>query len=433
MKRYKESCYNIDIFSDDKNCCLWNSKTGAIIEFESALYKLISSNRFDDAQIIPLIPELLKQGIIVDKNLNEFNELYFRSKQSQLNTSQEHFSLVIAPTLACNYNCEYCFEKKSIRKNIMTPEVMEAIILLLKNRLKRYPTTKKFEVHWFGGEPLLAYDNVVLPLLKEFYSICRQNNIELVSRMTTNGYYLTSEKFNDLVNKYNLASVQITFDGTEKEYCKRKKTQSDSYKRVKKNVFDLSNYIFKNKLNTVVYLRINVDKYNYKSAKNFVDEIKRDRRYKNNIIFYLGRLRDSCHEECSSCYSIDEFEDLNMDFKSFLGEKINLPHAKRLWCSQCGVNCYCIGPLGEIYKCEHDFGVKNCKIGSVFSGLYYNKYFYKFMNMELPKRCKDCKLYPICLGGCQKQRLLSHNNSNCEYTLNHVKEIISQYVIKHKN
>ena len=80
------------------------------------------------------------------------------------------------------------------------------------------------------------------------------------------------------------------------------------------------------------------------------------------------------------------------------------------------MNSLCIGPKGELYKCEHDFGVDEKCIGSITEGIYFSDHFMQYMNQPLPQKCKECKIFPLCLGGCPNARSYSADNSSCEFT-----------------
>ncbi|MEI7788888.1 MAG: SPASM domain-containing protein [Chlorobiaceae bacterium] len=71
---------------------------------------------------------------------------------------------------------------------------------------------------------------------------------------------------------------------------------------------------------------------------------------------------------------------------------------------------YVVAPNGELYKCWKDVGRKSMIAGSVFSSKpddrngiasSYRTLGDPFLNSE----CLECRVFPICGGGCVKKRL----------------------------
>ena len=61
------------------------------------------------------------------------------------------FSLILLPTLQCDADCEYCFEKKGappLRRDLL-PEIFTKIFAFMDER-----NTHELQVNWQGGEIL---------------------------------------------------------------------------------------------------------------------------------------------------------------------------------------------------------------------------------------------------------------------------------------
>ena len=142
-----------------------------------------------------------------------------------------------------------------------------------------------------------------------------------------------------------------------------------AYEKVKRNLFSLSQYLAKQNSKAHISLRINVDNDNIEDAKALVREIKSDDQFNDNIHFYLGRLMGYCGD--LNYMSLEEYEQNEMEFCSFMGTIVKPKEPKKIWCGQFAMNNLCIGPNGEIYKCEHDFGYSDRTIGHVLSGVFY--------------------------------------------------------------
>lgn len=416
----------IDCDGDESKVCVWNTRSGAIVSFEKEKYDLISNNMFKSPIVKPLINDLLTQGIIVSTQLNEFNQICFTQKQMQYMTNYNSLNLVIAPTLQCNYRCVYCFENSQEQKTIMSNKTMEGVVAFVENQITHNNSLKELDVAWFGGEPLMAYHSVMRPLANMLIDLCKKYSIEYRSKITTNGFYLEDSIIKEVIDDLKIDSFQITFDGTCQNYCLRKGVTPQSYNKVKHNLFALSQFIFETKSDAHISLRINVDNDNVEDAKNLVKEIRDNPLYHDNIKFYLGHLIGYCGN--LNYMSLEEYENSEMDFASFLCETIKPKEPKKIWCGQFTMSSICIGPNGEMYKCEHDFGVKDRIIGTVTDGFFFNEHLMSFLEQPYPQECRDCSIFPICLGGCPSARFLSGENKHCEYTKNYLMKIIENYI-----
>ncbi len=425
---YKYSFYNIPIKDcDDGTTYIWNSKSDAIVNLENDILNQLQNQEINENTCPNIFNDLLSNGIIVHKDLDEFNQIVFKQKQLQYKLNNEFLNLIISPTLQCNYRCVYCFEENNEKYSAMNCDTINNIVSYVDNYIKINPNLKQLNVSWFGGEPLLAYKDCIIPLSEKLIQLCADNNIKYRSKMTTNGFFLKEEIIPTITDKLKITEYQITFDGTCDNYCARKKTIPEAYHVTKSNIFNLLKHASESDKNIHLSLRINVDKDNIDDARALVSEFKNDPRFiDGNISFYLGKLFGSC--KTLNYLSIAEFENADDSFNSWLNQKPKRIMPKEIWCNQFTINSLCIGPLGEIYKCEHDFGLKDRVIGDIQNGLYFNKAMLDFMEQPIHDKCKKCKLFPICLGGCPNARFLNKNHYNCEYTIDNIINSMRQYI-----
>lgn len=127
-------------------------------------------------------------------------------------------SYVILPTTTCNARCFYCFEQ-GIRYQKMTPETVEdTISFILRHKPK---DDKKIHIHWFGGEPMCAADNI-----DRICAGLTEAGVEYWSEMTSNGSLFTEESAKRAAEIWKVETIQITLDGLAEEYEKRKRYTS---------------------------------------------------------------------------------------------------------------------------------------------------------------------------------------------------------------
>ncbi|MBE6533700.1 MAG: SPASM domain-containing protein [Ruminococcaceae bacterium] len=417
--KYKNSIYNVVIPTKNaEKVTIWNTRTGSVVRLYPNVWEAITLGNTDADCVCEHLAGLSSQGIIIPNDFDEYNSIIFSRRVSQY-ASSKTFSLIIAPTLGCNFHCVYCFEKGRNDSKIMDAKTQDGVLNFVESQFMRDKNISSLSVTWFGGEPLIGYKSVISPLSTKLIALCEKYNIAYNAGIITNGYYLNSNIIPDIIDNMRVKHYQITLDGPEAEYCDKKKATPAEFKTVIDNIFALSSFAYDNQKECDINIRINVDKSNYNSAKELVDILTRDSRYKNNIFFYLGKIQgDGC-----ICYELNEFENAQTDFEKFTNSKLqNILPTKCVWCDQQTLSSFCIGPEGELYKCERNFGDKSKVVGNVFSGLNYSEHLLKFFDPSIYAECKSCKLFPVCLGGCPT--IILEKGYDCVATLERAIELV---------
>ena len=152
----------------------------------------------------PMIGRFAEKGVIAD-----FDEYAALETLGRLGSAyHQNAYITICPTMACNFDCPYCFEKHNSGK--MTPEVQENVIRFIEHLLTT-AHTEFLKITWFGGEPLLAPD-VIEVLSERIISLCEKLNVTYTSMIITNGYLLDQDMV-DLLERCHVDTCQITLDG----------------------------------------------------------------------------------------------------------------------------------------------------------------------------------------------------------------------------
>lgn len=147
-------------------------------------------------------------GFIVDDDLNEF-EIIERRYQESIN--DKNAFIIIVPTLNCNYKCWYCIQDHI--PSLMSEEVISRVLKHIDYLIEKEGISS-LRLEWFGGEPLMYFNKIVLPISKYAFDKCQKANIPFNNGATTNAYFLTEEKFSDM-KKIRFNSFQITIDGNK--------------------------------------------------------------------------------------------------------------------------------------------------------------------------------------------------------------------------
>lgn len=133
--------------------------------------------------------------------------------------TNDHLQLIVNPTERCNLRCSYCYETFVLKK--MPTAVIAGVFNLVRRRAEQ--GLKTFQLDFFGGEPLAAWD-VVEELARGLSAICRKNGTEMFGGMTTNGVLLDRPRL-DLLVAHDLRAFQITLDGPPPVHDRRRITR----------------------------------------------------------------------------------------------------------------------------------------------------------------------------------------------------------------
>lgn len=126
--------------------------------------------------------------------------------------------LLVKPTLACNMNCQYCYENKWRKEAHPKVEYdLDAILTVIE----KYPKDRQITLH--GGEPLILPKRDVERILSAIYKKTGRSGIQ------TNGTLIDSEYIR-MFEKYK-TSVGLSMDGTGKlnRYRADERTTSKIY------------------------------------------------------------------------------------------------------------------------------------------------------------------------------------------------------------
>lgn len=86
---------------------------------------------------------------------------------------------------------------------------------------------------------------------------------------------------------------------------------------------------------------------------------------------------------------LDEDTALNLSFKG--GQ-----------CYACHQGSFVVSPKGDFYKCTVTLNDENAIVGNIRDGVDLNKYYFRWVNPNLPKKCNNCLFLPLCQGGVEQ-------------------------------
>lgn len=409
----KLSKYNILKCEDNGELLIYNTITSAILNLEknyAESYQRITETGVCDRE--DLQGALIEGGMLVDEEKDEMKDLLVKHAMERFSDSA--LTLTIAPTLACNFCCPYCYEQG--REYIsMSEQVQDDLISELSNK---YSHIRDLTVSWYGGEPLLALD--IIERLTARIKANLSPHCEYNADMVTNGYNLTREvakKLQDLDVKY----VQITIDGSKKAHDSRRILHSGAptFERILSNIKDAVDILN-------ISIRINVDKTNISEAVEIFDWLEKYQ-LKGKVGYYLAPV-DDINGVCNSKICIER-PDYAKEEIAFYNEGIKrgflyngVKPTNYGVCGAISLNSFVIGPDGEVYKCWNDIGYSERSIGNLRNGIKLNNKFVEWLSYKPVKcvECNECGLFPVCFGGCA-----AFKEKNCTSMKWNVEDVLS--------
>lgn len=343
--------------------------------------------------------DLLKYGYIIPCENNELMYLKFNSQYQKFKNNE--CNLTIAPTLDCNMACPYCYEEK---KSISMDEKIQLVLsdfvkdVLVKNNYK------KLHVSWYGGEPLLEID-IIKNISKNLIEICREQDVNYSASIITNGVLLDLDIAKILKNDCYVNRAQITIDGLPEYHNKRRilKDGKKSFDIICQNI-DLCKDIMD------IGVRINVDTNNMENVQSLCNYFINEKKWVDNVFFYLAPVEnytDGCYFSDTNCLSNEEFAKLDLAFVEKLYQlnsdairKKLYPIRKNNFCAAVTYGNYVIDPEGYLYTCWNVIGKKEKSIGNIIEKNVMSNEYLKWLTYEPDKKCTECSMLPICMGGC---------------------------------
>ena len=400
---YIQSFYNL-IFPDENKYIIYNSYSGSIVVLSIDEYTELLSYLNKKMPETDLIHSLYKQGILIDASYDERARLSLLRVTEMQQTSNLYFRIL--PTTDCNARCFYCYESgipHESMKEALIPEIVNFIDSCIQEN------TKKVNIQWYGGEPLLEFQTIYFLSIKCKELFIRRN-VDYSFTMISNGILLDNEKIDIFANQLKLKKIQITLDGTSDEYKIRKSyicNFSDPFKRVINNIHSLLDAGIR------VDIRLNCDGLNFSSILNLIDYLSKDFKGRKNLNVYPFPIYGSLGTK--QCFSSTPSQITPQQFLVIIKKLISnrLMHTpslklKRCSCAATHFNSLDILPNGNLVKCMMN---PNDSVGNIFSGTIQNSAFNKWCSLDLPSKCTYCKYLPLCQGGCIAGHLGYSKNS----------------------
>ncbi len=429
----KTSKYNFFWEEENGKKVAFNSMTCGLAEVNDDFFKILENIESLDIDTLnqeqkELIENMKLGNFIVDKKLDELKYLKFRHFQGKF--SGGGLGLTIAPTLDCNFGCEYCYENRDTGS--ISDEVKENIYKFAEENLK---VMSSLDVTWYGGEPLICM-NIIEEMSKRLMEIAEKYDRKYSAFMVTNGYLL-NEKVIAKLKELKVNGIQITIDGPPEIHNNRRMLRYGK----ERNTFDkiVKNMILASKSGLRIALRVNIDKLNVDSVMELFDILEEKEIKRINVAFgHVTAYTDACQSVAGSCLTTEEYAHSNLEFQRILNERgFNLtgypyyPGIKGNYCCADNSTSFVIDPKGYMHKCWNTIGKNDQAVGNIINykdaptnTMLVNNVKWMTWNPFDFEECLACKILPICMGGCPYNGLENGNQPNCEKWKYNLEEVL---------
>lgn len=431
----KWSQFNFSFQSDKIGNCLYNSRMSSLIRLDEDSFRTLMTVADDPEKGVQQIDKetfdyLVRNKILVNdyEDVNYIHKLRY-AKMAALE-EKSNLSMVICPTLGCNFACPYCYEH-DLKSSRMSADIQMKII----NFINSYEGKKKgLVLNWHGGEPLSAF-----PTIKELYeTIDKHSKLPIThSSMVSNGYLLTKD-ICDYLEYRKLDYLQITIDGNETTHNKTRilKNGKGTFNRIMENI-DMATELMPN---CRIGVRTNIGRHNAAEYPSIYRTLENRWKGKNVRVYYSFILNNSLYHKIEEKDSLELTTIEKCNFVAELAkEKILkredlLPYVDFNSCTCTDPTAFVVDPEGLLYKCWADVGIRERSIGNLDEGIKNHDIVSQFVegsDKYADPKCQSCCFLPICDGGCNLYRVRHQLDGKpyecCEYNKPGMQKILERF------
>ena len=397
----KVSKYNIEV-EHTKCMLLYNALTDVLLPISFKDYAAIEtllehlpefSNKFPD-----LYASFKRSGFIINANFDELAYIKLQNKKRVYAHSNYH--ITINPTLDCNLKCWYCsvgYAGAEHNRERMSNETVAALNKHIENLIVKQKA-HSISLDWFGGEPLMYYDEVISRISRIAHPLASQHNTHFQQQITTNATLLNEERVKQM-RDFNFTFFQIPIDGNERKHnlVKRFSDKQGSYRKVIENINLIADII----PNVSINVRINYDKQTLKHIQDIAADFSEKSKSCISIDFqrvWQIPLTDKTHGLLQTAKEYFREAGFRSSFWAYRPRTFRCCYADSF-------HHYVINYNGKVFKCTaRDYG-DDMVLGNLqpSGAIAWNdglvSLFYEKAGFE-NETCENCNMLPLCMGAC---------------------------------
>ena len=430
----KPSRYNRIFQASDGTWLAFNSWSTALAEigpedkpFFDALLQDPEGTPCDSPEKRAIREAMVEAHFLVDQHEDEVTTLKADLLRDRFR--KDELFLTIAPTMDCNFRCDYCYEDHL--KVTMSQRVQAALLSWLEEQAAGLG---HLHVAWYGGEPLLprAFE-VVEHLAANFQRLAQAHGFAYTSEIVTNAFFLDRTKMERLV-ELGVKKVQVTLDGPRETHNQRRVLISGrgTYDRIIANLketVDLAEF----------QMRVNIDARNSMAALDCIQDLV-DEGLADKMRCYLAQVTfegAACGNIQEMCYSSADFSRMEVEVYREAAKR-GLPLARYpfriagAFCIADREHGYVVAPTGALFKCWHE--VTMSPENSVGNLLHEQQPYQKtnedrWLNWDALSLsgCRECSVAPLCHGGCPVEAMAEPHGPDrgaCEHYKYHLEPLL---------
>ena len=414
--RYKISRYDIPVRLADGAVLLFNSRTRSLIllsDGEARIYReLVERGAFSGAQVSDrlLLEALVGGGHVVGAMVDELAVV--RDSYEATRTAKGSLTITIAPTMACNFACGYCFQGLNKPTTKMKPDVQNAIVDFVKAK----KDLKSLSIVWYGGEPLMGKDSI-FRLSDLLISYCDKHKISYSAGIVSNAWFLNGEMAAQLYTR-RVRWVQVTIDGDRVTHDKMRPLTSGhgTFDRILDNIAEALDQTA-----ISINARVNVGHSNVDKVDAMLDcFVERNFAKRGNFSVYFAPIEASTPESGSAfderlsraefnrkVLALEErarrlgFASIQTPSSGFAGMCVAASHGG-----------YVVSGEGDVHKCWETAHDPSKRTGSIFEpDKLHNSVNASLWSQWTPfdnPVCASCRILPMCGGFCAHRFVYSN-------------------------
>ena len=379
---------------------LFHTLTRQLLEMPPRYIDYFTDDRLFPASVLNQeLPAMLYENhFLVPENTPE-SQIYLELKDILVVKEELPLGItqyVILPTTTCNARCFYCFEQGMKYQKMSSETVEDTIRFILRHKPK---DAKKIHIHWFGGEPMCAANNI-----DRICSGLQEAGIEYDAEMTSNGSLFTEILAKKAAEIWKITKIQITLDGMAEEYAKRKRYIGDVKEPFETVIRNMHLLIA---AGIGVLVRLNVDENNLGEIYRVVDYLKEEfaeeekqklRVYAHSLFSQIGDGLTACPADAGS----DALETKVLEINDYIQrqglmvyELDSLFTLKSHYCMVTAPECNTvIDAAGHLFACEAM--PENMCYGDVKTDIDMDIWNRVTTTCNMQKECEQCVFLPQC-------------------------------------
>ncbi|WP_148882871.1 radical SAM/SPASM domain-containing protein [Thermococcus aciditolerans] len=443
MESYKFSKFNL-LYKIDGSMFVVNTYSGAILKVDNEFVEVFKSKSVDKLpQDIKEV--LINNGILVPNSLDELKRIEFEYNLSRFHPKV--FKATLTLTRDCNLACPYCYQlQRGLReRKYLTKTDANSLVLFFERMFNTY--SLPISIFLTGGEPLVNFDTAMYI----FDSLIQKEIPWKFDGIVTNGTLLDMETLR-LIDEYghksnSLVRLQVTLDGYKQRHDKFR-----FFKDTREGTFDIIIDNLKNAkkfkhIHPFIRINISLGNFEVEEIRELLTLLKQEHLDEIGTIYFafvnsksIPIVSGKKNKYFITGKTVARVFRQLLDIAEDVG--VNMMNLTQL-VNRTGHFCMFDTPFSiavdfdlSVYKCWELVGDKRFSVGTIDSNgiLKPNPSYYTIhsRNPTQFKQCSNCKLLPICMGGCAREALKLHGTffgSGC-IELVYTYPIIIEYIVK---